>query len=403
MQLFKITKLKQFIDERLLKGRLKKVIAQFEEQALHPPGGDLIIQACYKATLDFLKTSKTFRKFIEDILRKRADLNEVHLVNLYFRSLQYIRLFVEKQTRTYPLSPYLLKKDWLKYLKKLLGDLKKRHHFQNLLLTKDTATTKYQRYVSLFALMNYFFPNDSMSVCDFGCGGNYGLKGIELGEEFDKVKDLTTREFFTKLYIGKTRLAEGLGIDKENPDDKKSRNWRLACSLYPKEFTKLNEILEFEQRLKNSKKVKFLRADLTSIDVKPRKSLALNHQKVIPKSFFDIVMISTVLYQIYDPLQQMAILEKAKQSLKKHGILIVQDFVQKRNDGSLDFSISWFDQPFSSYKTLISSADFGWRFLEAFKWENGRCLKVKDGEDLPILLKGYFSSATRAALAHSTS
>lgn len=403
MQLFKITRLKQFIDNRLLEGRLKKVIAQFEEQSLHPPGDDLIIQACYKATLDFLKTNKTFRLFIEDILRQRADLNEVHFVNLYFRTLQYIRLFVEKKGETFPLKPHLLKKDWLEYLKKLLADFKKRRHFQNLLLTKDTATTKYQRYISLFALMNYFFPNNLVSVCDFGCGGNYGLKGIELGEEFDQVKDLTTKEFFTRLCSGKTKLSQGLGIDKENPDDKKSRNWRLACSLYPKEFTKLNEVLEFEQRLKMSKKVKFLRADLTRIDVTPRQSLALNHQKAIPKSYFDMVMISTVLYQIHDPLQQMAILEKAKQSLKKHGILIVQDFVQKREDGSLDFSISWFDKPFSSYKTLISSADFGWRFLEAFRWENGRCQKVKDGEDLPILLKGYFSSASRAALAHSTS
>lgn len=403
MQLFKVGKLRQFLADRLLEERVRKVIGQFEEQSLHPPGGDLVIQACYKATLDFLQTSLTFRKFMEDILRQRTDLGDIHFVNLYFRALQYIRFFVERESQIYLLNPRLLKKDWTKYLKKVMHDSKRRHELQSLLLTKDTSTTKYQRYVSLFALMNWFFPNSSVSLCDFGCGGNYGLKGIELEEKFDKVKDKTSKKFFTRLLEGESQLLQGLGIDKENPDDKKSRNWRLACSLYPSEISKLNAVLEFEQRLKGSRKVKFLKADLTKVEVLPLKSLRLNHQKAIPKSYFDIIMISTVLYQIYNPRSQIEILEKAKKCLKKHGILIVQDFVQKRDDGSLDFSISWFEKPFSSYKTLLTSADFNWRFLEIFKWENGRCLKVKDGDDLPILLKGYFTSSERAALAHSTS
>lgn len=393
MRLFKVNKFKQFIDDLILEGRVKKIITQFEQQSFHPPGGDVVIQACYKATLDLLQNNKTFKKFLKDILRQRADLGDVHFVNLYFRALQYIRLFVERQPQAYLLKPRLLKGDWLRYLKKVIRHQKKKSELQNLLLTKDTSTTKYQRYVSLFALINWFFPNTQVSVCDFGCGGNYGLKGIEIGEKFDQVLDKTSQKFFTRLLTGSTQLSEGLGIDKEDPDNKKSHNWRLACSLYPKEFGKLNQVLEFEQRLKISKKVKFLKADLTKIQI----------GRVLPKSYFDIVMISTMLYQIHDPKNQIEILEKARSCLKRHGVLIVQDFVQMRDDGTLDFSISWFDKPFSSYKTLITSADFNFRFLEIFRWENGRCQKVKNGNDLSLLLKGYFSSAARAALAHSTS
>lgn len=394
MPLFPVTsKLKQFLNKRLLEGRVKKVIAQFNEQSLHPPGGDAVIQACYKATLDLLQNSKAFRIFMEDILRQRVDLGEIHFVNLYFRALQYLKLFVEKKPQFYSLNPVLLKKDWLRYLKEVLKTQKRKHHLQNLLLTKDTSTTKYQRYVSLFALMNWFFPNSSVSICDFGCGGNYGLKGIEIGEKFDQVLDQTSQKFFTRLLRGSTQLSEGLGIDKEDPDNKKNHNWRLACSLYPKEFGRLNQVLEFEQRLKISKKVQFLKADLSRIQV----------GRALPKSYFDIVMISTVLYQTHDLKNQIEILEKAKSCLKKHGILIVQDFVQIRDDQTLDFAISWFDKSFSSYKTLITAADFNWRFLEIFKWENGRCQKVKDGNDLPLLLKGYFSKTSSAALAHSTS
>lgn len=388
----------KFLSDRLAGEALQKVVREFKDQSIKPPGNDQVIAACYLATVDLIKHNPSFADFLIKLIRKRLDLTASHFVNLYFRALQYIKLFTNnpasktinlKTLRTY-LDKSHLKSGWLRDLKKLLSDQKTKDELTELLLTKDTSTTKYQRYVSLYALTNWFFPKQSVTVADFGCGGNYGLKGLELNEKFDKVEDHTSRKLFTALLKERIRLKWGLGVDKEDPDSQSSHNWRLACSFYPKELNKINSVLQFEKRISESKKIDFFKANLITAKIK----------KVLK---FDIVIISTLLYQISSRKNQQLIVNKAKNCLKRNGILIVQDFIVVDKNRNLDFTQSWFNRPYS-YKTLIASSETNWRFLEIFRWENGRCLKVKDGQDLKLLLNNYLPTNTsRAALAHSTS
>lgn len=394
-------RIKKFLDARELKENFKKVVKEFEDQSLYPPGNDSIIQSCYLATLDLIKNDPFFVSILHSVLKQRSDLTSKHFVNLYFRALQYIKLFDKKNNfkrlslqriKSYLAKNHLLKEVWLKDIKKITLAGNAKNLFVRLLLTKDTATTKYQRYISLFVLINLLFPKISVKVCDFGCGANYGLRGIEKGEKFEKVADQTTNGLFTQSLQEKPSISEGLGIDKEDPNDKSSRNWIIACSFYPSELSKLNSILQFEQRIKSSKTTSFLEADLTSERLR----------KFVPKAYFDIVIISTVLYQIPDPKMHRIILNKAKDCLKRGGILILQDFVRKDKNNRLNFNESWFNQSYS-YGTYVASSQTHWKLLEVFRFENGRCLKVKDGQDLKSFSKTYFSKTSSAALAHSTS
>lgn len=394
-------RIKKFLDGRELKENFKKVVKEFEEQSLYPPGNDSIIQACYLATLDLIRNDPFFVSILHNVLKQRSDLTGKHFVNLYFRALQYIKLFDKKNNlkklslqriKSYLAKNHLLKEVWLKDIKKITLEGNAKNLFVHLLLTKDTATTKYQRYISLFALINLLFPKSSVKVCDFGCGANYGLKGIEKGEKFEKVADQTKKKFFTQSLQERPSISEGLGIDKEDPNDQKSRNWMIACSFYPSELNKLNTTLQFEQRIKSSKTTSFLEADLTAVPV----------GKFVPKAYFDIVIISTVLYQIPDPKMHRIILNKARSCLKRGGILILQDFVRKDKNGRLNFNESWFNQSYS-YGTYVASSQTHWKLMEVFRFENGRCLKVKDGQDLKSFSKTYFPKTSIAALAHSTS
>lgn len=403
MELFPVgVNLRKFLDNQQVQKKLTTIIKEFEDQASHPPGSDLIIQACYQAVTDHIKENTSFRKLIVDVIRQRFELSEKHFVNLFFRSLQYIELLKYKDISSYLSKYHKSKEGWLKDIQKILSDSKDKDLLLNLLLTKDTSTTKYQRYISLYALINWFFPKKSVKVADFGCGGNYGLRGIEIGEKFESVEDQTKNKFFTRLLQKKATLGIGLGIDKENPDNLENHNWIIACSFYPEELIQLKSVLEFERRIAQSKKVRFLEADLTKVPLKKNttKDAFVN---AIPRNYFDVVIISTMLYQTENKKAQRIIIEKAKKSLIDGGVLILQDFVRLENNGKLDFSQSWFNTSYS-YRTLMTSAHFNWHFLEVFQWENGRCLKVKNGRDLSKILNLiYFSNTSKAALAHSVS
>ena len=371
----------KFLDERTAHATLDKIISEFEDQSKNPPGKDPVIAACYLAAIELIKQDPRFKNFLLQIIKKRTDLTAVHFINLFFRSLQYIKLFRQKGN--------YLKIDWKKDLKNFLSNQKLKNELMQVMINKDTSTTKYQRYISLYALINWFFPKRAVAIADFGCGGNYGLKGLELEEKFETVIDETPGKFFLRLLRNSINLKFGLGIDKEDPDNETTHNWRIACSFYPQELNKINSVLEFEKRIQAAKKVDFLRNNLVS-------------EKINTQHKFDIVIISTVLYQISSSKNRQIIINKAKKILKGDGVLIIQDFANLDKTGNFDFSQSWFNKPFT-YNTFIASSLTNWRFLWIFSWENGRSLKVKSGQDLKLLFDGYLPNSSSAAFAHSAS
>lgn len=352
-------------------------IAAFSREATNPPGKDKCMGAFYTALTSLSMDNKGFNTFLETITTTRK-LTPQHFTNLIFRTTQYIELF-EKKNNNYPLG-YSEPHQWVTEVPQLLtqyGDL-----MAELLLTKDTTTTIYQRYAGTLAVLSGFFGREKLKVADFGCGGNYGLPGLIKGVPFKTIDDQTPSEIVTTLIKHHPDIDEGLAIDKVDPQDPKEKAWRLACSFYPQELSQLADLMVFEASIAGVPNVKFLQADLLDLNVDHFN----NGGSTFPAEYFDAVAMNTLLYQL-NPSEQKRVLEIARRGIKKDGLLILQDFVRKDPvaPDRLQFLQNWFTEPFP-YRTFVCGESTDWRFKEFLQWSDGRCLGVRAGQDFKKLL-----------------
>lgn len=357
--------------------KVSDYIAAFSREAINPPGKDKCMGAFYTALTSLSMDDKRFNAFLESITTKRK-LTPQHFTNLIFRATQYVELF-EKKNDNYP-SGYNEPNQWAKEMPQLLaqyGDL-----IGEILLTKDTTTTIYQRYAGTQAVLNGFFAGQKLKVADFGCGGNYGLLGLAKGVPFKTIADQTPDQTASMLIKNQPDIDEGLAIDKVDPQDPNEKAWRLACSFYPQELGQLADLMVFEASIASVHNVKFLQADLLALDVDHFN----NGGHTLPAEYFDAVAMNTLFYQL-NPPEQKRVLEIARRSIKKDGLLIVQDFVKKDpivSDG-LQFLQNWFTELFP-YRTFVCGESTNWRFKEFLRWSDGRCNTVRAGEDFKELL-----------------
>jgi len=336
------------------------------DYAHNPPGGDPVLGKFYTAVVELVEGNKTLAKIITAVQKIRPDITDKHLSYLIFRAYQAIKL--KQNDFSYKHFSSVIR--WKKELS-LICSGKKGEEFKKLLSTKTNSTTIYQRYIGPRAIIAYLWDNQPVSVADLGCGGNYGLRGMELKEPFEKFQDKTPNKIIIKLLSKNINFKKGLAIDKENPDSEEATTWRMACSFYPSELDQMKKVQTFEKRIRLSKKVEFIQADLLK-------------RKPLPKKEVEAVILSTILYQQTLP-NQLTLINKAKRLLRPNGIIIVQDFAVKTSSPSrLDFSDSWFGRSFS-YGTFIVGPGTNWKFWEIFRWNNGRCRIVKAGEDLKEL------------------
>ncbi len=339
----------------------------FEElidQSHNPPGGDPALATFYAGIIELIKHNHPFASLLTRVHSSRKGITNKHLVNLIYRAYQAIQF--ERNDLSY--AQFRSPEEWIAELTRFLSDPTIVKQIRKILLQNSTTTTIYQRYAGVYAICAYLFGERAFVACDLGCGGNYGLRGIELFEKFNPIDDYTTNGLVTNMLNQKLNLQKGISMDVENPDQKKVREWRLACSFYPNELANYSSVVEFEARIKKSKKVDFVQANLL-ID------------KNLPKRCSDVVILSTILYQ-HTLAEQRQILKKATAMLKNNGILIVQDFASKSlsNPKHLDFSETWFGQQYS-YRTFIYGELTNRFFWEVLKWNNGRCQMVKEGDD----------------------
>lgn len=340
------------------------LLSELLDLAHNPPGADPVLGAFYKAIVEMVESGKLIAKILMEVKRKRPDITHKHLSYLLFRTYQAIKL--AENDLSYKNFDQIM--HWKKELNKYCA---KSGEFKKLLLTKTNSTTIYQRYAGPAAIIAHLYNGTGVAIADLGCGGNYGLRGIELNEPFKTIQDFTPKKFVSRTLKRKLILKKGLAIDKENPDLAEAIVWRMACSFYPQELTEMQTIKEFEERIKLSKKVNFIEVDLL-------KRQTLSKHKV------DVAILSTILYQ-QTLSNQLILINKAKNLLKNGGIIIVQDFaVKSANPSHLDFSDSWFGKSYS-YGTFIAGKKTGWKFWEILRWNNGRCRMVKPGEDFTAL------------------
>lgn len=362
------------------------LMRELDDHAKNPPGNDIALASFYQALKEMFVAKKPMVKLIGRVRKNRPNITNKHLINLLFRAYQYLKF--EMKDLSY--RHFNQSNQWHDELSLVLSDKRSRIIYENILVKKSTTTTIYQRYIGPYVAILQKFGNSPITIADFGCGGNYGLRGIELKEPFKPIQDMTPGNLVSSLLTKEINFIRGLAIDKENPDGKRTRKWRMACSFYPVELDNLEEISLFEERIKKSSKVRFLGANLLLMTK-------------IPSKKFDAVILSMILYELSGD-EQIILLEKVKEFLKPGGIIIVQDFAEKdkKNKQLLNYNISWFGSEFG-FRTFIICESSNWTFWEILKWNNGRCNMVRPGKDFNKLFSAYKSKAPKPAFAHSTS
>lgn len=346
------------------------LLSELVDCAHNPPGADPVLAAFYSCLVDMVSNGEPMADILMNIKKRRPDITYKHLVNLIYRAFQAVKF--NKNDLSY--QTFLDTAGWRKELRKLYSDQKDRAYFEKLLRTKSTTTTIYQRYAGPYAIAAYFWDSKPVLLADLGCGGNYGLRGIEMGAPFKHIDDQTPGKIVQKLVNKKINLKAGLAVDKENPDDPKVSLWRMACSFYPQELPTINSVMKFERKIQQSSRVRFIQADLLS-------------SQRLPAQSCDVVILSMILYQL-NLNQQLSLIERSKRLLRRGGMMIVQDFAAKNlvNSHQLDFNESWFGQQFS-FRTFVAGKRTNWFFWEIFQWNNGRCLSVRPGEDFTRIFK----------------
>lgn len=363
----------------------KNLADELIDQAHFPPGKDPCLGSFYSAAVQLADAEEPLAYILATVKQQRSDLTDKHLVNLFFRAVQSIKFDEGDLNYRY----FREAAPWKEELRKITtGPQSKR--FREILHQRSTNTTIYQRYAGPYAVISYLYDGNGATIADLGCGGNYGLRGFELCEPFQPIVDQTPNFFVTTFLNSRINIQKGLAIDKENPDTSDNIRWRLACSLYPQELDQLPALQEFEKRIRESQRVKFMQANLL-------KSTDL------PVDSYDVVILSTILYQLQRH-EQTTLLEKARSMLNEQGIVIVQDFAVRDPErvDQLDFGESWFGKEFS-YNTFVTGKAPKDPFREALNWNNGRSRVVRPGQDFYNIFPLAQLSTTSAALAQSTS
>lgn len=347
---------------------------RIHELAENPQAGDQMMGAFYKGLSDLIATDFTAAAFFNEAMAAKADRNDLtvtHFANLSLRAFQAIHL----ERDGYPYGTDSAK--WGEALQHTLAEAVDKDRLREYLVNRDTNTTLYERYAGPKAMLSAFLPPNEfgINVADFGCGGNFGLPGIAIGEQFtsfvDHTPDTTLARFMAKTLVFQNAVA----VDQNDPYDPEMIAWRRACSVYPQEVGKLPAIIQFEEKLAEQKYggVKFIQADLRDLD-----------GQYIDHGTLDAVIMSTMCYQL-TPEDQASLLESTKALLKPTGIIVVQDFakISEENPHLLDTNVSW-STPFS-YRTFVSSAETSWRMKEILQWKTGRCAEVRAGQDFDLL------------------
>ncbi|MDO8515394.1 MAG: class I SAM-dependent methyltransferase [bacterium] len=340
------------------------LIEEIRAQAVNPPGNDKYIGAFYESVCAQIdQQNPKIHEILADTLAFRPEITDKHFANLLFRTFQYLETNIIKNS-LYP-NGFDCQQTWEKELLSLVENPSLFPVIKNLLRTKNTTTTIYQRYVGPHAIMAAVFKSKIVSFADFGSGAAYGPLGMISKTTFNPFVDNTDNCWVQNQLMKNIKFDKVYSIDKQCHDGLDNNLWLRACQFYPSEReTHLLTTCKFEQKVKLYKeRVTFVEADITQkLDIEP----------------CDAVTICTTLYML--PKFQKEIIKIAQKILKKDGIIIIQDFAKIANDeATLNFKVSWTkDFP---YRTFILSQKTNWKIWEVLKWNNGRCKEVNEGHD----------------------
>ena len=124
-------------------------------QLSHPETIRALLLLMHRSLLFANRISKFL--LLADQYHMRANISPVHFVNLTFRVVQYIQLYVE-QGRDHLAYRYFDSPDqWIDRIQRVFGEHK--NVTTDILQNKDTVTTIYQRYAGPRSLIGRLFPD----------------------------------------------------------------------------------------------------------------------------------------------------------------------------------------------------------------------------------------------------
>lgn len=296
--------------------------------------------------------------------------------NLLLRAFQHDRMAHDE---SYPIG-YEDKQAWKEGYEGLVGD-GIRDGVLDTDLRQHLLSNKADRYkvVPLFYnLMKERF-GDNPSVLDIGCSQLHGGKklvfrellgpkhgpfnplelvintrnGLKVEKTISKAANLAIHE--TVSY------GPSVGLDIRHADDVVTKQFAKACSFYPDELRYPAKVAEYE--LLESLDITHETVPFFNIDFSSNADVN-QFRKETPLKSYDIIIFSTVLYQVTDE-ERTNMIVNAVNMLSDHGIIIIQDAPDKDHT--------------KKYKYITNIID-GYNVEKGeqplLKWATGRCLRA---------------------------
>ncbi|HSX33373.1 MAG TPA: class I SAM-dependent methyltransferase [Candidatus Saccharimonadales bacterium] len=371
----------------------------------HPPQGDVYLRAYAQATLDdFAQAGPTY-EFVRLWLSVHHHVSSSHAITQLQRGKQ--RQFLEAFPQEYP-REFVDPKMWRKADESIFSDTEdafsRYGQFVIDVWSRPLQSNKSERYKSLKAfavLARELGRLSSFTVLDIGCSQNAGLNHMASGIGFesptvihpgshDRQPNLDYTAAFSRVLQTELPLDLGVGIDLTGPED--SHPWAMACSHYPSELLNEERVGLFRALvMADYPNVGFVRGDATDFD-----HSAL--ERAYPgRDQFDIVFLSTMLYQLDDEERAAA---TAFAESKARQFVVAQDFAipDPDNPEALVIRDNWHGQR-DTYNLLYKDMHASHRrWQTGFTWEDGRCRVMTPG--LGRIAVGGLTTSVESALCY---
>lgn len=351
---------------------------QILQKQIDEPGcGDERIGAYAAALQHGLAEPGPLGDFLQQLLHERAGMGASHLFTQILRATQ------NQLYNHYPSYPeaFLDEQQWADAFDWILSDPGRINQFTQDIQTRPLQSNVPERYKGLKAFIVLARKIGRISTCsvlDIGCSQNAGLKQITSGLPFEPPQvvvqegqgyaaDTGLSTGFQKIINAPLELKTGVGVDLHHPEA--ARSWAWSCSFNPSKLLDPQYVAIFKALITTDyPNIHFFKGDFSDFD-------HAAFADAFPKTSFDIVHISTTLYQL-NQHQRKAILKNAYQYANQ--FIVVQDFlrIDPTDPTQLQFRNDWQDEPFPYRTVACDVRDPSGAWHDIFWWTDGRCSKI---------------------------
>lgn len=347
-------------------------VADLQHQGQFPPGQDLRVGA-YARAMHWLVTTTDLMPGFEAAFQARIENGQnlpgslISNIGRYALQKQFLPIadeigFPERHTRA---------REWLHSLGHFsrTASAKAQDTLNFDLRTRNNPRNVPARYKPVQLIRTAYKErfDHPLQVLDIGCSQNHGLKQLALQHVADTTGrtaherqrydfapttvvdevgnvDQVLSEHISQMTNSHDAYGPSLGVDMWPQPDEETRLWARSARL-TSEFLDVDKMAAYDE--------------LDSVDVPNVNYIDRNFSRPeeaadIPDGASDLVMFSTVLYQL-NAEKRAAMLAHAKTKVHEDGLIIVQDHVELDPDApdGLHFTSLWYGEAATGYRTLV--------------------------------------------------